>query len=38
LTVLQQPPLVKLQLEGSEAVGLKRVGRCHCREGGVSNG
>jgi hypothetical protein len=35
--VLQQPSVVRLQLEGSEAVALRRSGRGHCREGVVSN-
>jgi hypothetical protein len=36
--VLQQPSVVGLQLEGSEAVAFRRCGRGHCREGVVSNG
>ena len=36
--VLEQPSVIRLQLEGSEAVGLRWSGECHCREGVVSNG
>jgi hypothetical protein len=38
IAVLEQPSFVGLQLEGSEAVALRRSGRGHCRESVVSNG
>jgi hypothetical protein len=35
---IQQPSVVGLQFEGSEAEALRLPGKCHCRERVVSNG